>query len=306
MHIPAEANLLDNPGFEEGMEGWTVTNGDVAIDTDHPRSGEACLRLRNETRSRSGVVQGIRLDQKRPCPILVRAASRAENISGGPTRGYSIYIDIYYTDDTPLYGKTYEFETAITDWQLADYCIEPEKPIKTLNVYLLLRDKSGTAYFDDVAVVEDLRRKGNIAREATVTVDSSYSSYSPAPINDGVTQTEGLHWTEAAWASAETDEPHFIEFTFQQPRSIFRAAIYWSLDAGIARTSRTIHLQADMGEGFETIGTATPDTPEPVTIIELPEPVSASRLRLLQPEAGGPEGRKNLMWVREVELLAAD
>ncbi|MFP3903110.1 MAG: hypothetical protein ACLFWB_02590 [Armatimonadota bacterium] len=303
IHMPPEANLLKNPGFEGGMEGWTVTNGDVTIDTENARNGDACLRLNNPKRSRSGAVQGITLNQEQPCPILVRAASRAENVSGGPGRGYSVYVDIYYTDDTPLYGQIYEFGTGTTEWQLAEYCIEPQKPIETVSVYLLLRDKSGTAYFDDVAVVEDLRRKGNLAREAAVTVDSSYSSYSAAPINDGITQTEGLHWTEAAWASAETDESHFIDFAFEKPQTVARAAIYWSLDAGIPRTSQMVHMQADTGDGFETVGTAEPDTPEPVTTIELSEPVIASGFRLLQPPGAGPMDRKNLLWVREVELL---
>ena len=43
-----------------------------------------------------------------------------------------------------------------------------------------------TAETGDVAVMEDPRRKGNIAREATVAVDSFYSGYGAGPLNDGI------------------------------------------------------------------------------------------------------------------------
>ena len=140
----------------------------------------------------SQVSQSVTLNQKQPCPILVQASSRALNVSGEPGKGYSLYVDIYYTDDSSLYGQTFDFPTGTTEWQFGQVYIEPAKPIKLVNVYLLLRGKSGTAWFDDVAVMEDPRRKGNMAREAEVAVDSSFSGYDASPLNDGVTW-RGLH-----------------------------------------------------------------------------------------------------------------
>jgi hypothetical protein len=152
--IPPEANLLRNPGFEQGLENWS-TGGGASVDQAGGRREKASLILRNATRSDSQASQTVTLNQKQACPILIQAASRAEGVEGTPGKGYSLYIDIYYTDGTPLYGTTFDFKTGDTDWQLGELYIRPEKPIRNVNVYLLLRGKTGTARFDDIALMED-------------------------------------------------------------------------------------------------------------------------------------------------------
>ena len=304
LYIPKHANLLKNPGFEQGAQSWGLSQTKAEIDTTLARSGKASIRLHNPARASSTVSQSVVLNQKTPCPILVRASSKAKGVSGSPGKGYSLYVDIYYTDGTPLYGTTHNFDTGTTDWQLAELYIEPTKPIRNVNVYLLLRSKRGTAWFDDVAVIEDPRRKGNVAREARVSVDSNYAGYDPSPINDGVIRGEGLHWTKESWASAETQKGHAIVFEFDKPRTVARATLYWSLDAGIPRTSREVHLQVQEGKAWKTVAVATRVRPVPQTTIRLKQPITASRVRILQPKGKGPEGREGLMWVREVELLS--
>jgi len=176
-----------------------------------------------------------------------------------------------------------------------------------VNIYLLLRDKSGTAWFDDVAVMEDPRRKGNIAREAAVTVDSQYSSYSAVPLTDGVVHVAtDAHWTEESWASADEAKEHFIELAFQEASEIARAVVYWSLDAGTPKTSRELRLQVPEDAGWRTVVTAMPGGIEEETVLELAEAVKTDRLRLLQPIGRGPHERPNIMWVREVEVFEAE
>ncbi len=237
LYIPKEANLLRNPGFEDEGTSWGLSGDEVSIDNEVFHNGKAALRIHNASgAAQSQVSQTVTLNQERPCPILVRVASRAENVSGARSRAYSLYVDIYYTDGTPLYGQTYDFETGTTDWQLGEKYLEPAKPIRNVNVYLLLRGRSGTVWFDDAVVIEDPRRKGNIAREAKVTVDSAYSGYDAKPVNDGIVYpAEDAHWTEKAWASADERADHFIELRFAEPREVAKVAIYWSLDAGIPR-----------------------------------------------------------------------
>jgi hypothetical protein len=301
LYIPPSANLLSNSGFEEGP--WA----DGVQDTDVAYSGAASLRLSNPTKANSQASVTVTLNQERPCPILVRCASRGENVSGEKGRGYCLYIDIYYTDGTPLYGQTYDFETGTTDWQVAEKIIEPEKPIRNVNVYLLLRGKSGTAWFDDVAVMEDPRRKGNIAREAEATVDSSYSGYNAVPINDGIVHVAAdAHWTEESWASADEATEHFIELAFEEARTVERVVIYWSMDAGTPKTSREVRLETPDGDGWRTVQTVMPSGLEEETVFELDEAVTAKMLRLLQPSGRGSHERPNIMWVREVEVFTAD
>jgi len=303
LYIPRDANLLENPGFEHGTTAWSVTTGDSRVDTTVARSGRACLRLQNPGVADTTARQSVRLNQATPCAVLVRASSLARDVTGSPSKGYSLYVDIYYTDGTPLYGVTHNFPTGAADWQSGHLYIEPAKPIRDVNVYLLLRGKSGTAYFDDVALMEDPRRKGNIAREARIAVDSNYSRYDPTPINDGIVQAAGLHWTEQAWASAENDEDHFIVLDFDGPRTVAAARIYWSLDGGIPRTSEEIRVQVPEARGWRTVATAAPGEPVPETAMRLERPVTARRFRVFQPKGKGPRGRPGLMWVREVEVF---
>jgi hypothetical protein len=53
-------NLLSNPGFEEGLQGWSVDPTVTSLDDAQPRSGKRCLKLSgNLTEKR--VIQTIRL-----------------------------------------------------------------------------------------------------------------------------------------------------------------------------------------------------------------------------------------------------
>jgi len=305
LHIPPQANLLKNGGFEKGSDGWSLPAEGAVVDTRVAYSGTASIRLRNTSREqRNQVSQSVTLNQQRPCPILVRAVSRGEEVTGGKDSGYSLYVDIYYTDGTPLYGRTYNFETGTSDWQLGELYIEPAKPIRNVNIYLLLRGKAGTVWFDDIALAEDPRRAGNLAREAQVLVDSCFSQYDPHPLNDGIVYpAPDAHWTDEAWASAETETDHFVELNFAEPKTIQRVVVYWSLDAGIPRTSAEIQVQVREGDGWRTVASAKPDAPIAQTTIDLPAPVSSKAIRLFQPKGRGPVGRPHLMWVREIELF---
>jgi hypothetical protein len=304
LYIPREANLLKNGGFEDGDKGWSNFKAPSGIDTTVARSGKASMRLENPSRMDSQAAQSVSLNQKQPTPILVQASSKAEDVEGPPGTGYSLYVDIYYTDGTKLYGTTYNFKTGTTGWQLGELYIEPSKPIASLSVNLLLRGKSGKAWFDDLALMEDASRKGNLARPAQVSVDSSFSGYDATPINDGIIHGEGLHWTKEAWASADSNKAHWIELKLPAPISVGRASVYWSLDAGVPRTSQEVQLQVPQGEGWRTVATLKSSRPVPQSDLKLDQPISSDRFRLLQPEGKGSPMRAGLMWVREVELFA--
>ena len=157
LFVPQSLNRLKNPGFEDGPTGWSRNEGTSEIDTSHAHDGKASIRLSNQSPSQNtSVSQTITLNQKTPQPISVRGHAKAENVSGHPGKGFCIYVDIYYTDGTPLYGQTINWQTGTTDWQHGEMTIRPTKPIRNVNVYLLLRRKSGTAWFDDLTVAENV------------------------------------------------------------------------------------------------------------------------------------------------------
>ena len=153
--LPGSLNRLTNPGFEAGIANWARNEGSLEIDGSQAHGGRQSLKLHNNSPTeRSGASQTITLNQEAPRPIVVRGHARAESVSGHQGRGFCIYVDIYYTDGTPLYGQTIDWQTGTTGWQHGQLTIEPAKPIRNVNVYLLLRGHSGTAWFDDVFVAE--------------------------------------------------------------------------------------------------------------------------------------------------------
>jgi len=100
--------------------------------------------------ARRGVAQSVTLNQTKPEPIVAEVWSRAEQVSGSPSGDYGIYIDLVYTDGTPLWGQTVAFPTGTHDWQKRTLTILPQKPVRSLTMYAMFRNKSGKAYFRDM------------------------------------------------------------------------------------------------------------------------------------------------------------
>ena len=90
-----------------------------------------------------------RSNQTRPEPIIATCWSRAEDVGGSADSDYSLYIDLVYTDGTTLWGQVASFATATHDWQRRQVVLLPEKPVKQLSFYMLLRGHAGKAWFRD-------------------------------------------------------------------------------------------------------------------------------------------------------------
>jgi hypothetical protein len=69
----------------------------------------------------------------------VRGWSKAAGVTGGADAGYSLYVDLVYADDTPLWGQTAEFRCGTHDWEAQELTIVPSKPVKRLTVYGMFR-----------------------------------------------------------------------------------------------------------------------------------------------------------------------
>jgi hypothetical protein len=116
--------------------------------------GGFCLMAEKDQAGVSaGATQTINVKHDEPKKLIVSAWSKAENVAGPKDRDYALYVDCYYTDGTAIYGQTVEFDTGTHDWQYGERTIEPEKPIRNINVYLLFRGAhTGRVWFDDVRV----------------------------------------------------------------------------------------------------------------------------------------------------------
>jgi len=130
---------------------WTAVEGTFGWDEQVKRSSTPSIRLNHPTADlRSGVMHIVELNQTKPAPFRVIAWSRAQDVSGSADSGYSLYLDIYYTDGTPEWGLIAPFSTGTHDWERREVLVVPRKPVGKVYVHLLLRNHSGTAWFDDV------------------------------------------------------------------------------------------------------------------------------------------------------------
>jgi len=96
-----------------------------------------------------GVSQTVILDQTVPAPIAATAWSKAEQVGGSRNSDYSLYLDLVYSDGSPLWGQVDSFNVGTHDWEKAKVVVFPDKPIKSVSFYMLLRGHSGKAWFRD-------------------------------------------------------------------------------------------------------------------------------------------------------------
>ncbi|HJR05937.1 MAG TPA: serine/threonine-protein kinase [Pyrinomonadaceae bacterium] len=141
-----------------------------------------------------------------------------------------------------------------------------------------------------------------------LAVDSSYDGYTAKPLNDGVFDVKrisAMRYNEGNWASAETHEPHWIEFQLPAEARLSAVYIYWGFDRDRFVASRRVELQTpDASGAWQTISTIEPGSDYDRTAFEF-APVTTERVRIFQPAQQGPRGRPFVMWVREVKLFGA-
>src|SRR5205807_4015758 len=102
-----------------------------------------------------GAGQTIVLNQTVPKPLKLSGWSKAQGVSGASDSDYSVYLDIIYTNGSPLWGQTINFSTGTHDWEYRESFILPAFPIRQLNYYVLFRNvHTGTVWFDDVGLSE--------------------------------------------------------------------------------------------------------------------------------------------------------
>jgi hypothetical protein len=133
----AGPNLLKADAWRPWREGFTTEDGVFVCDN------------KDDGQVQRGVSQTITLNQTAPEPIVATAWSRAESVAGGRDNDYALYLDLVYTDGTPLWGQTAPFDVGSHDWRQRKVIVFPEKPVQSLSFHLLLRSHAGKAWFRD-------------------------------------------------------------------------------------------------------------------------------------------------------------
>jgi serine/threonine protein kinase len=141
---------------------------------------------------------------------------------------------------------------------------------------------------------------------SAVKVDSSFDGYNATPLTDGeidVRRIAAMHYNKGNWASAETQEPHWIELEFQNPVRLATVYIYWGYDRNRFVPSHRVELQAaDERGAWQTVSVMQPSNDYDHMAFEF-APLTTTRARIVQPALQGPTGRPFVMWVREVKAF---
>jgi len=173
-------NLVANSDFEEFADGLPAdwdneeTEG-WAVDRAVVHSGDASVRFaKADVGTLYWISQTVTLDQTSPRPLVVGAWSRAEGVEGNRGAEYSVWVDLQYTDGTPLWGQRATFEVGTHDWQYAEHAFVVDKPVRTATVNLLFRrGVSGTVWFDDVSLQELLVGNGLVFDRTSASVPAA-------------------------------------------------------------------------------------------------------------------------------------
>ena len=107
----------------------------------------ACDVAGGSKKDTAGVVQAITLNQKVAKSILVSAECKAEKVSGKVNNNFAIYMDVVHTDGTRSNGKGFSFPIGTYGWKKFSATYKPKSPIKSISFLLLLRRRSGKAWF---------------------------------------------------------------------------------------------------------------------------------------------------------------
>jgi len=153
-------------------QGWTLDSGAA-------RSGRAGMKTvggkydyafnKWKYDNRQGGAQFVLLDQKAPSPITVCAWSKADRVPGSAftaignrrehficreTNTYAMTVYLDYQDGQWPETHTVAFSAGTHDWEKRAITVNPGKPVKTAMVLLEFQQPSGTAWFDDVTLVQ--------------------------------------------------------------------------------------------------------------------------------------------------------
>lgn len=146
---------------EETPAGWTTAG--AVLDGETRRTGDRALRGRLEGRGNAYASQFIVLEEPIDEPVVVSGWSKASDVSESATvNNYSIYVDAQGVDGAWMFGQCAVFSPGTHDWEHSEHVIQPRAPLRELRVYAMFRERSGTAWFDDIRVYRQSRPDENL------------------------------------------------------------------------------------------------------------------------------------------------
>ncbi|MGE3458244.1 MAG: hypothetical protein AB7O24_24225 [Kofleriaceae bacterium] len=188
-------NRVANPGFETGATGWASYGSGYTIDSAVGHASAASVRLDNNTTSTTdsfGASQTVTFSQQTPRPILLRAWSKAQDVTGSQDSNYALYADVVFADGTLRYNQSLTFNVGTHDWYYRERVLWVDRKVSHVKIYALLRGQhTGTVWFDDISVSElDITDQHLLVDSQAAALTGATAPAAGAPIN--LTTGDGL------------------------------------------------------------------------------------------------------------------
>jgi hypothetical protein len=153
------AALLINGNFDEQTANatnvWRGWQKGFQMAANEGKNGStAVVCSRKEGDGEYGASQTLQLNRTNLAPIIISGWSKANEVSGSPDSGYSLYADLVFKDGTTLWGQTASFSCGTHDWEKCEFVLLPDKPIRSLTLHCLFRGHTGKVWFDDISLQE--------------------------------------------------------------------------------------------------------------------------------------------------------
>jgi hypothetical protein len=176
MRTQGRGNLLDNPSFEISGEQFFARGAldpkYINLPVDHfpaawhsmmspisrcqgiARTGNhsLCFHAPDVVNYKFGAAQFVLLNQTeiegRSRFISFSAWRRARDLSGTPSCSVSLLIN--YADGTHSQNHRISWYDVDSDWMHACMVVETEKPVRSVLVFVLFLEQTGTVWFDDL------------------------------------------------------------------------------------------------------------------------------------------------------------
>jgi len=184
--VPRDRDKLE---IGEPLRPWEPFCQGYLIDLKVKRSGKAGLRTGGRAYSvyagqwkyhnRQGAAQFVVLDQEKATPLTLTAYSKAEGVPKSELKAvtdanrrdhfgerlghfYAMHLYLDYQDGEWPEVHTFAFSPGTHDWEEGKITAVPKKPVKTALVLMELHQSAGTAWFDDVSLVDNNQPERNL------------------------------------------------------------------------------------------------------------------------------------------------
>ncbi|NCO37579.1 MAG: hypothetical protein COZ06_32580 [Armatimonadetes bacterium CG_4_10_14_3_um_filter_66_18] len=157
--------LYCNPGPAIDNRIWATYGAGYDEDTAEKHGGRTSLKCVNTTDADAhGAWQTIQFDQDKPRQIVVAGWAKLDGVTGPADYRNSVYLDLRLENGESWPMKIAAFDPAKTGWQYAEEVYTPPAALESARVYAFLRERKGTAWFDDLYVGEILDDQGTRSR----------------------------------------------------------------------------------------------------------------------------------------------